>query len=141
MFTQAGSAEVYLNRILIGIDPAGNDRVIGQDTCGTSTGCAGIAIANPSNASLISSTGIIQNNAIKTAHNNISFGNLNGQTATDHWLVKHNQLLGTTSTSGSIMFIIIFISVMVFRLILMYSAIWMRDVTGDGIYQLGVPVT
>ncbi|WP_146154671.1 GEVED domain-containing protein [Photobacterium kishitanii] len=121
---------------LIGIDPAGNDRVIGQDTCGTSTGCAGIAIANPSNASLISSTGIIQNNAIKTAHNNISFGNLNGQTATDHWLVKHNQLLGTTSTSGSYVYHNIYIRYGIPAYLDVLGNL-MRDATGDGIYQLG----
>ncbi|WP_146152308.1 GEVED domain-containing protein [Photobacterium phosphoreum] len=121
---------------LIGIDPAGIDRVIGQETCGTSTGCAGIAIANPSNASLISSTGIIQNNAIKTAHNNISFGNLNGQTVTDHWLVKHNQLLGTISTSGSYDYHNIYIRYGIPAYLDVLGNI-MRNTTGDGIYQLG----
>ncbi|WP_087821270.1 GEVED domain-containing protein [Photobacterium aquimaris] len=121
---------------LIGIDPAGNDKVIGQDNCGTSTGCAGIAIANPSNASLISTTGIIQNNAIKTAHNNISFGNLNGQTSTDHWLVKHNQLLGTTSTSISYDYHNIYIRYGIPAYLDVIGNI-LRDATGDGIYQLG----
>ncbi|WP_025819818.1 GEVED domain-containing protein [Shewanella marina] len=136
----AGITDSLFEQNLIGIDPAGNDDVIGQDTCGTSTGCAGIAIAHPSNASLSGSTGTIQNNAIRTAHNNLSFGNLNSQTTSGHWLVQHNQLLGTTSTSGSYVYYNLYIRYGIPGYLEVIGN-QLTDVTGDGIYQLGTSNT
>ncbi len=48
----ANITDTLIENNLIGIDPAGNNDVIGQQTCGTSLGCAGIAIANSGNGTL-----------------------------------------------------------------------------------------
>ncbi|PTB31822.1 right-handed parallel beta-helix repeat-containing protein [Photobacterium phosphoreum] len=95
----ANITDTLIENNLIGIDPAGNDDVIGQQTCGVSLGCAGIAIAHSGNGSLSGDSGVIRNNAIKTAHNNISLNNLNAQSNILNWKIIHNQLLGTTSTA------------------------------------------
>lgn len=97
----ANITDTLIENNLIGIDPAGNYDVIGQQTCGVSLGCAGIAIAHSGNASLSGDNGIIRNNAIKTAHNNISLNNLNVQSNIVNWQILHNQLLGTTSTAAT----------------------------------------
>ncbi len=97
----ANITDTLIENNLIGIDPAGNDDVIGDQGCGTSLGCAGIAISNAGNSALTGDSGIIRNNAIKTAHNNISFNNLTSQTNVIKWQVIHNQLLGTTSTAAT----------------------------------------
>ncbi|ELI6447136.1 right-handed parallel beta-helix repeat-containing protein [Photobacterium damselae] len=129
----AGITDTLIEQNLIGIDPAGNDDVIGQETCGTSSGCAGIAIANSGNGALTGDNGIIRNNAIKTAHHNISLNNLTSQTDTINWQIIHNQLLGSTSTTATP-----YHNVYIRYGIPSYLNVLgnlMRDATGDGIYQ------
>lgn len=129
----ANITDTLIENNLIGIDPAGNDDVIGQQTCGTSLGCAGIAIANSGNGSLSGDNGIIRNNAIKTAHNNISLNNLNAQSNTVNWQIIHNQLLGTISTAATP-----YHNIVISRGVPSYLNIQgnlLRDVTGDGINQ------
>jgi len=98
-----------------------------------SSGCAGIAIANSGNGQLTGDNGIIRNNAIKTAHHNISLNNLRSQTDTINWQVIHNQLLGSTSTTATP-----YHNVYIRYGIPSYLNVLgnlMRDATGDGIYQ------
>ncbi|SMY38317.1 GEVED domain-containing protein [Photobacterium andalusiense] len=129
----ANITDTLIENNLIGIDPAGNDDVIGQDSCGTSLGCAGIAIAHSGNGSLSGDSGVIRNNAIKTAHNNISLNNLTAQSNTVNWQIIHNQLLGTTSTAATP-----YHNIVIERGIPSYVNIQgnvLREATGDGIYQ------
>ncbi|WP_146143494.1 GEVED domain-containing protein [Photobacterium phosphoreum] len=129
----AGITDTLIEQNLIGIDPAGNDAVIGQETCGTSLGCAGIAIANAGNGSLNGDSGIIRNNAIKTAHNNITLNNLNSQTNVVNWQVIQNQLLGSTSTTAT-PYHNVYIRYGVPAYLNIAGNI-MRDATSDAIYQ------
>ncbi|PSU98120.1 GEVED domain-containing protein [Photobacterium kishitanii] len=129
----ANITDTLIENNLIGIDPAGNNDVIGQQTCGASLGCAGIAIANSGNGTLSGDNGIIRNNAIKTAHNNIALNNLNAQSNTVNWQIIHNQLLGTISTAATP-----YHNVVISRGIPSYLNIQgnlLRDATGDGINQ------
>ena len=129
----AGITDTLIEQNLIGIDPAGNDAVIGQETCGTSLGCAGIAIANAGNGSLNGDSGIIRYNAIKTAHNNITLNNLNSQTNVVNWQVIQNQLLGSTSTTAT-PYHNVYIRYGVPAYLNIAGNI-MRDATSDAIYQ------
>ncbi|WP_318477811.1 GEVED domain-containing protein [Photobacterium leiognathi] len=129
----ANITDTLIENNLIGIDPAGNDDVIGDQGCGTSLGCAGIAISNAGNSALTGDSGIIRNNAIKTAHNNISFNNLTSQTNVINWQVIHNQLLGTTSTAATP-----YHNIVIARGAPSYLNIQgnlLREATGDGINQ------
>ncbi|WP_146143546.1 GEVED domain-containing protein [Photobacterium phosphoreum] len=128
-----GITDTVIEYNLIGIDPAGNDAVIGQETCGTSSGCAGIAIANSGNSALHGNSGIIRNNAIKTAHHNISLNSLNSQTAVINWQLQHNLLLGTTSTTSTPYHVInIRYGAPAYLTI---SGNQIENATGDGIFQ------
>ncbi|OBU37701.1 beta strand repeat-containing protein [Photobacterium phosphoreum] len=133
-----GITDTVIEYNLIGIDPAGNDAVIGQETCGTSSGCAGIAIANSGNSALHGNSGIIRNNAIKTAHHNISLNSLNSQTAVINWQLQHNLLLGTTSTTATP-----YHAINIRYGAPAYLAIngnQIENATGDGIYQANTSI-
>ena len=129
----AGITDTLIENNILGIDPAGNDDLIGVDTCGASMGCAGIAIAHPSNSSLNGDTGIIRNNVIKTAHNNITLNNLNGQNISLYWKIIHNHLLGTVSSSATA-YNNLSIRYGVPRYLQVTGNI-LRSATGDAIYQ------